>query len=185
MEKIAKSAYVHETATVDEGAIIRAGAKIWHYTHVMKDAYIGFETTIGQNCFIASGIHIGDHCKIQNNVSLYNGVQIDNDVFIGPSVVFTNVRIPRAFINRKDQYIKTIVCQGASIGANSTIICGATIGEYAMVGAGSVISSKYLPPRSLWYGGNATCRGKVCKCGATFELKDGVHLECSECGMVV
>lgn len=132
--------YVHESSYVDEGAIVGDGTNIWHFSHVMSGAVIGKNCNIGQNVFIADDVIIGDNCKIQNNVSVYKGVVIEDDVFVGPSVVFTNVKNPRAFINRKSEYVSTIIKKGSTLGANCTILCGVTIGEYSFVGAGSVVT---------------------------------------------
>lgn len=137
--------YVHESSYVDDGATIGDDTQIWHFCHIMAKAKIGYKCNIGQNVFIADDVYIGDKCKIQNNVSLYKGVVIDDDVFIGPSVVFTNIRNPRAFINRRDEYSETIIKMGVTIGANVTIVCGITIGEYSFIGAGAVVTKSVLP----------------------------------------
>ena len=134
----------HASAVVDEGARIGRGTKIWHFSHIMSTAVIGKNCTIGQNVFIGEEVIIGDHVKIQNNVSLYAGVICEDHVFIGPSVVFTNVRNPRSEVNRKNEFLQTVVKRGASIGANATIICGNTIGKYAFIGAGSVVTSQVM-----------------------------------------
>ena len=136
--------FVHNTSYVDEGAIIGEGTKIWHFSHIMSKAKIGKNCNIGQNVFIADNVIIGDNCKIQNNVSIYEGLIIEDDVFIGPSVVFTNVKNPRSFISRKGDYVKTVIKKGATIGANSTIICGVTIYEYSFIGAGSVVAKDVI-----------------------------------------
>mgnify|MGYP003760253619 FL=1 len=138
------SYFAHPTAVIDEDCNIGVGTKIWHFSHIMKDVIIGNNTIIGQNSFIASNVEIGNNCKIQNNVSLYDGVVCQDDVFIGPSAVFTNVINPRSFIERKDEFKSTIIHKGSSIGANSTIICGNNIGQYALVGAGSVVNRDIL-----------------------------------------
>lgn len=156
--------YVHETAKVDYGAHIGKGTKIWHFSHVMSTAKIGDNCTLGQNVFVGNEVVIGDGSKIQNNVSIYEGVQLESDVFIGPSVVFTNVINPRAFVERKDEFKKTIVKKGASIGANATILCGVTIGAYAMVGAGSVVT-KDVDDFTIVKGNPARSDGKVDKAG--------------------
>lgn len=129
---------LHKTSIIDENVKIGSGTKIWHWCHVSKNSKIGKNCNLGQNIFIGEGVQIGDNVKIQNNVSIYSGVQIKNDVFIGPSVVFTNVKEPRSFINKKKKYSKTLVNKGATLGANSTILCGIKIGKYSLVGAGSV-----------------------------------------------
>ncbi len=143
--------FIHESSYVDDDVTIGDGTKIWHFSHVMSGATIGENCSLGQNVFIGEGVTIGNNVKIQNNVSLYQGVIIKDDVFIGPSVVFTNVINPRAFIERKDEYRNTIIRKGASIGANATIICGTVVGEYSMVGAGSVVT-KDVGCYSLVYG---------------------------------
>ena len=132
--------FAHETAVIDEGAIVGKGTKIWHFSHVMPDAAIGQNCTLGQNVMIANGATIGNGVKIQNNVSVYNGVKIADDAFIGPSVVFTNIKNPRSFIERKTQFLPTNIGKGATIGANATIICGNSVGSFAMIGAGAVVT---------------------------------------------
>ena len=132
--------FLHPTSIVDEGSEIGEKTKIWHFSHVLKNVTIGSNCSIGQNVVIGPNVEIGSGSKIQNNVSVYDGVEIQEDVFLGPSCVFTNVQNPRAFIERKDEFKKTIVRRGASIGANATILCGITIGKYAMVGAGAVVT---------------------------------------------
>ncbi|MDZ4838653.1 MAG: acyltransferase [Bacteroidota bacterium] len=145
------SVYIHPSAIVDEGATIGVGSKIWHFTHIMPGAIIGENCNIGQNVFIANNVVLGNGVKVQNNVSIYEGVICEDDVFLGPSMVFTNVLNPRAFVERKHEYKPTFIKKGATIGANVTIVCGNTIGEYAMVGAGSVVTKSILP-YSLCYG---------------------------------
>jgi UDP-2-acetamido-3-amino-2,3-dideoxy-glucuronate N-acetyltransferase len=152
--------FVHESSYVDEGAEIGKGTKVWHFCHIMTGAKIGKKCSIGQNVNIGSRAVIGDGVKIQNNVSVYDDVVIEDDVFCGPSCVFTNVTNPRAFIERKHEYRKTVVKQGASIGANATIVCGVTIGEYALVGAGSVVT-RDVPAYALVYGNPARVQGQV------------------------
>lgn len=132
--------FIHETATVDQGARIGFGTKIWHYVHVSERSNIGDDVSLGQNVFIANNVNIGNRCKIQNNVSIYDGVNLEEDVFCGPSMVFTNVFNPRSFIERKDEYRKTLVKKGATIGANATIVCGSKIGRYSFIGAGALIN---------------------------------------------
>jgi len=143
--------FIHATSLVDNDVIIGEGTKIWHFSHISAHAIIGKNCIIGQNVFIGQGVTIGDGVKIQNNVSVYAGVTVEDDVFIGPSVVFTNVINPRAFIERKNEFLKTIIKKGASIGANSTLICGNNIGQYALIGAGSVVT-KNINDFELWYG---------------------------------
>lgn len=154
------SYFKHESSYVDEGAQIGEGTKIWHFSHVMSGAIIGAKCSIGQNVNVGSRAVIGNGVKIQNNVSVYDDVIIEDDVFCGPSCVFTNVINPRAFVERKHEYEKTVVKKGASIGANATIVCGVTIGEYALVGAGAVVT-KDVPPFSLVYGTPARVMGRV------------------------
>jgi len=154
------SYFIHESSYVDEGAEIGEGTKIWHFCHVMSGAKIGKNCSLGQNVNIGSRAIIGNGVKIQNNVSVYDDVIIKDDVFCGPSCVFTNVINPRAFVERKSEYKKTLVKKGASIGANATIVCGVTIGEYALVGAGSVVT-RDVPDYALVYGNPARVRGKV------------------------
>ncbi|MBL7805704.1 MAG: N-acetyltransferase, partial [Saprospiraceae bacterium] len=132
--------YVHPTAMLDEGCIVGAGSRIWHFCHLMPGARIGARCILGQNVFIADGVTLGNGVKVQNNVSLYAGVRCEDEVFIGPSAVFTNVRNPRAFIERKSEYRPTLLRKGSTIGANATIVCGITIGEYAFIGAGAVVT---------------------------------------------
>jgi UDP-2-acetamido-3-amino-2,3-dideoxy-glucuronate N-acetyltransferase len=149
-----KNIYIHETAIVDLPTTIGENTKIWHFTHIMAHAIIGKKCILGQNVFVASHVKIGDGVKIQNNVSIYEGVEIEDDVFVGPSVVFTNVINPRSFIERKNEYKKTIIKKGSSIGANATIVCGNTIGKFAMIGAGAVVS-KDVPDFALVVGNPA------------------------------
>lgn len=154
----------HESSFIDDGASIGESVKIWHFSHIMNGAKIGKRSILGQNVYVGSKAIIGENVKIQNNVSIYDSVIIDDDVFIGPSVVFTNVINPRSFIERKSEYKETHIKKGASIGANATIICGITIGKYALIGAGSVVT-KDIPDYSLFYGNPASFRGFVCFCG--------------------
>jgi UDP-2-acetamido-3-amino-2,3-dideoxy-glucuronate N-acetyltransferase len=137
--------YAHETAVIDKGAEIGKGCRIWHFTHVCSNVIIGGNVSLGQNVFVGNDVKIGNNCKIQNNVSIYEGVNLAEDVFCGPSMVFTNVYNPRASIKRQDQFKKTVVEKGVSFGANCTIVCGKTIGTYAFIGAGAVVTSDVLP----------------------------------------
>ena len=155
-----KPCFVHESSYVDEGAEIGEGTKIWHFCHIMSGAKIGENCSLGQNVNVGARAVIGNGVKIQNNVSVYDDVIIEDDVFCGPSCVFTNVINPRAFVERKNEYKKTVIKKGASIGANATIVCGVTIGEYALIGAGSVVT-RDVPPYALAYGNPARVRGKV------------------------
>ncbi len=157
---IPTNTFVHPTSIIDEGAIIGELCNIWHFCHIMPKARIGNNCTLGQNVFIASNAELGNGCKVQNNVSIYEGVICKDNVFIGPSVVFTNVLTPRAFINRKAEFVKTTVCTGASIGANATIVCGTTIGEYALVAAGAVVT-KQVPSFTIVAGNPAKVIGYI------------------------
>lgn len=156
--------FKHESSYIDSGATIGNGTKIWHFCHIQSGAVIGNNCSLGQNVNVSGKARIGNGVKIQNNVSVYDGVTIEDNVFCGPSMVFTNVINPRAFVERKTEYKKTILKEGCSIGANVTIICGVTIGEYALVGAGSVVTHD-VPPYSVVYGNPAAVRGKVDKEG--------------------
>lgn len=175
-----KNYFVHESSYLDEGCSIGEGTKIWHFCHIMKDAVIGEACNIGQNVVIAPGVKIGNHVKIQNNVSVYSGVICEDDVFLGPSCVFTNVLNPRSFIERKAEYRLTRVKKGASIGANATIVCGHTIGRYALIGAGAVVT-KDIPDYALAYGTPARICGWICQCGEQLEFVNGKAV-CPICG---
>ncbi len=157
---------IHPTAIVDAGASIGSGTRVWHFCHVMPTAQIGANCILGQNVYVDNKVSIGNGVKIQNNVSVYNGVTLENDVFIGPSVVFTNVINPRSFIERKTEFKPTLIKKGATIGANATIVCGVTIGEYAMIGAGTVVS-KDVAPYALVIGNPGRQVGTVDKEGNT------------------
>lgn len=146
-----KSYFVHESSYIDEGCEIGDGTKIWHFSHVMPNSKVGSNCNIGQNVVISPDVILGDNVKVQNNVSIYTGVECESDVFLGPSMVFTNVINPRSAVNRKSEYKKTLVQEGASIGANATIVCGNTIGKYAFIGAGTVIT-KEIKDYELWVG---------------------------------
>jgi UDP-2-acetamido-3-amino-2,3-dideoxy-glucuronate N-acetyltransferase len=172
--------FVHESSYVDEPCTIGEGTKIWHFSHVMKDAVIGQGCIIGQNVLVASGVRIGDHCKIQNNVSLYAGVMLEDRVFCGPSMVFTNVINPRSEVSRKDEFKATRVKRGASIGANATVICGVTIGSYAFVGAGAVVTHD-VPDFALVVGNPARNAGWMCRCGVKLQVQDATP-RCQACG---
>ena len=171
--------FVHESAYVDEGARIGKGTRIWHFCHIMPGAEIGERCSLGQNVVVMSGTRIGNNVKIQNNVSIYEGVELEDDVFCGPSMVFTNVVNPRSHVSRKNEYRKTHVRRGASIGANATIICGITLGEYAFVGAGAVVTTDVLP-YALMVGVPARRTGWMCQCGE--RLPDGGAGTCKACG---
>jgi UDP-2-acetamido-3-amino-2,3-dideoxy-glucuronate N-acetyltransferase len=173
--------WAHETAVIDEGCHIGAGTKVWHFCHLMPGCTIGENCTLGQNVFVAAGVVLGNNVKVQNNVSLYTGVECEDDVFVGPSVVFTNVINPRSAIIRKDQYLKTFVKKGASIGANATIICGNTIGQYAMIGAGAVVTADVLP-YALVLGSPARQTGWVSEYGCTLTFDNNNTAVCPESG---
>jgi UDP-2-acetamido-3-amino-2,3-dideoxy-glucuronate N-acetyltransferase len=162
----------HPSAIVDEGAAIGAGTRIWHFCHIMPGATIGSNCILGQNVFVDNNVAIGNGVKIQNNVSVYKGVVVEDDVFLGPSMVFTNVINPRSFIERKTEFRQTLVGRGATIGANATILCGVEIGEYAMVGAGSVVT-KNVASFSLVYGSPARRQGWVSKAGHRLHFDRG------------
>lgn len=149
-----KEYFAHETAVIDKGCKIGSGTKIWHFTHIMPNCNIGKNCNIGQNVVVSPEVVLGKNVKVQNNVSIYTGVTCDDDVFLGPSMVFTNVINPRSAVNRKSEYARTHVGQGATIGANATIVCGNNIGKYAFIGAGAVIT-KEIPAYSLWVGNPA------------------------------
>lgn len=170
--------FVHESSYIDEGCTIGAGTKIWHFSHIMPSAVIGKNCNIGQNVFIDRNVHIGNRCKLQNNVSVYNGVQLEDDVFCGPSCVFTNVYSPRAAVERKNEFLKTLVKGGATIGANATIVCSVTLGEYCFIGAGSVVT-KNVPPYACVVGNPARQIGWRCACGEKLHKT----LQCTRCGL--
>ncbi|WP_026879209.1 UDP-2-acetamido-3-amino-2,3-dideoxy-D-glucuronate N-acetyltransferase [Ignatzschineria larvae DSM 13226] len=163
------SFYQHETAVIDEGAQIGEGSRVWHFAHVCGGAKIGKGVSLGQNVFVGNKVTIGDRCKIQNNVSVYDNVHLEEGVFCGPSMVFTNVYNPRSLIERKDQYRDTIVKKGATLGANCTIVCGVTIGEFAFVGAGAVIN-KDVPAYALMVGVPAKQIGWMSEFGEQLDL---------------
>ena len=171
--------WAHETAIVEAGARIGEGTRVWHWTHVSPGAVIGAHCSLGQNVFIANKVVIGDNVKIQNNVSVYDDVTLENDVFCGPSMVFTNVINPRSHVPRKNEYLCTLVKRGASLGANATIVCGHTIGEYAFVGAGAVVT-RDVPPYALVVGTPARRIGWMCACGERLPQQTGSH-SCSRC----
>jgi UDP-2-acetamido-3-amino-2,3-dideoxy-glucuronate N-acetyltransferase len=177
--------FVHGSSYVDRPCEIGTGTNIWHFSHVMRDCVIGERCNIGQNVVISPGCRIGDNVKIQNNVSVYTGVILEDDVFCGPSMVFTNVVNPRSHIPRKREYRTTLVRRGASIGANSTVVCGVTLGRYCFIGAGSVVT-RDVPDYALVYGNPARVRGWVCYCGAkvAFRSSDGnaAIADCTGCG---
>jgi UDP-2-acetamido-3-amino-2,3-dideoxy-glucuronate N-acetyltransferase len=172
--------WAHATAVVDEPSEIGTGSKIWHFSHVMSGARIGRDCILGQNVFVADGVSIGNNVKIQNNVSVYEGVELEDDVFCGPSMVFTNVVNPRSHVPRRDEFQKTLVRRGATIGANATVLCGVTLGTYSFVGAGAVVT-RDVPSYALVTGVPATIAGWMCECGT--KLDEGLlELTCVACG---
>jgi UDP-2-acetamido-3-amino-2,3-dideoxy-glucuronate N-acetyltransferase len=172
--------FVHESSYVDDGARIGEGTKIWHFCHILPGAVIGERCNLGQNVVVMSGVRLGNNVKVQNNVSIYEGVVLEDDVFCGPSCVFTNVVNPRSHVSRKSEFQATLVRRGASIGANATIVCGVTLGEYSFVGAGAVVRSD-VPAYALMVGVPARRVGWMCQCGIRLQLKDGTAA-CGACG---
>ena len=175
------SFFAHPTAIIDDGCQVGTGTKIWHFSHLMTGCVIGDNCTLGQNVFIASKVNLGNNVKVQNNVSVYEGVICEDDVFIGPSVVFTNVNNPRSAVNRKDEYKKTLVKKGASIGANATIICGNEIGEYAFIGAGAVVT-KNVPAYVLVMGNPAIHTGWMSEYGYKLQFDENGKAVCPQSG---
>ena len=173
------AAFVHASAVVDAGAVIGEGTKIWHFSHVSRGAKVGARCVLGQNVFVAPGVTLGNGVKVQNNVSIYAGVAIEDDVFLGPSCVLTNVMHPRAHVERKDEFAPTRIGRGATIGANATVVCGHTVGAYAFVGAGAVVTAD-VAPHALVFGTPARAHGWVCRCGE--RLPDALAPTCSRCG---
>ncbi len=171
--------FSHETAVIDDGCQIDEGVKIWHFSHIMKDSVIGMDCNIGQNCVISPNVVLGKNVKIQNNVSIYTGVICEDDVFLGPSMVFTNVNNPRSAINRRGQYEKTVVKKGASIGANATIVCGNDIGRFAFIGAGSVVT-KAVPDYALVVGNPSKQIGWMSEYGSKLIFDDNGKATCEE-----
>jgi UDP-2-acetamido-3-amino-2,3-dideoxy-glucuronate N-acetyltransferase len=176
---ISETAFIHESSYVDDGATIGAGTKIWHFCHIMPGAMIGERCSLGQNVVVMNGTRIGNNCKIQNNVSVYEGVELEEDVFCGPSMVFTNVITPRSHVSRKHEYRATRVRRGATIGANATIVCGVTLGEYSFIGAGAVVTTD-VAPYALMVGVPARRVGWMCQCGE--RLPDAGVGRCTSCG---
>jgi UDP-2-acetamido-3-amino-2,3-dideoxy-glucuronate N-acetyltransferase len=176
----AKGYFVHESSYVDEPCRIGEGTKIWHFSHVMRDSVIGRDCNIGQNVVISPEVVVGDGCKIQNNVSVYTGVVLEDFVFCGPSMVFTNVVNPRSEVVRRGEYKRTLVRRGASIGANATIVCGTTIGTYAFIGAGAVVT-RDVPDYAIVTGNPARRTGWMCRCGVKLRV-EGPSTECDRCG---
>ncbi|MBS1609168.1 MAG: N-acetyltransferase [Bacteroidetes bacterium] len=173
--------FAHPTAIIDENCTIGDETKIWHFSHIMSGCIIGMKCNIGQNVVVSPGVILGNNVKVQNNVSIYEGVICEDFVFLGPSMVFTNIINPRSQVVRKNEYKKTIVRKGASIGANATIICGNEIGEYAFIGAGAVVS-KPVPPYALVFGNPARQMGWMSEFGCKLEFDDHGFATCSESG---
>ena len=182
MNHPANQAIVHESSYVDEGVQIGDGTRIWHFCHLLRGTRLGRDCRVGQNVVIGPDVSIGNNVKIQNNVSVYNGVTLEDDVFCGPSVVFTNILTPRSAFprNRAEDNLPTLVKRGASIGANATVVCGHTIGEYALVGAGSVVTHD-VPAYAVVYGNPARQHGWACQCGIVLQFH-GPLAECQDCG---
>ncbi|WP_194974467.1 acyltransferase [Aquiflexum lacus] len=176
-----KAYFAHETAVIDEGCQIGEGTKIWHFSHIMPDCVIGKNCKIGQNVVVSPQVVLGENVKVQNNVSIYTGVTCDDDVFLGPSMVFTNVTNPRSAINRRDQYTRTHVGKGATIGANATVVCGNDIGQFAFIGAGAVIT-KAVSPYALVVGNPAKQIGWMSEFGHKLEFDKNGMAVCSESG---
>ena len=175
-----KKYFVHKSSYVEKGTLVGKGTKIWYFSHISKGASIGMNCLIGQNVFVGGDAVIGNNVKLQNNVSVYDRVTIEDDVFCGPSMVFTNVINPRSFISRKKEYKETLVKKGATIGANATIICGNTIGKYAFIGAGSIVT-KDVPDYGLVFGNPAEIKGWMCECGVRIDFKKS-KAKCCICG---
>lgn len=167
--------YIHPSAIVDNGASLGSGTKVWHFCHVMPSAILGKNCSLGQNVFVANKVTLGDNVRVQNNVSIYEGVICESDVFLGPSMVFTNVINPRSGVSRKEEYKKTIVKKGASIGANATIVCGNTIGQYAFIGAGTVIT-RDVPNYALFVGNPGKQIGWMSEHGERLHFENGTAL---------
>lgn len=177
-----KPYFVHESSYVDDDVEIGEGTKIWHFCHIQSGARIGKRCSLGQNVNVSNHVSIGDSCKLQNNVSLYEGVELENFVFCGPSCVFTNDLTPRAkYPKGSAGYKKTLVKEGASIGANATIVCGHTVGKWALIGAGAVVASD-VPDYALMLGVPAKQKGWVCECGQILQSSESTYLKCPDCG---
>ena len=174
------SFFVHSTSFVEEPSSIGEGTKIWHFSHIMPRTTIGKNCTLGQNVFVGEDVNIGNNVKLQNNVSVFDGVTLEDDVFCGPACVFTNIKSPRSHISRRGQFIPTLVKKGAAIGANATIVCGSTIGKYASIGAGSVVT-RDIPDYALAYGNPARVHGWVCECGTELDFGKSSKARCSQC----
>ena len=177
---MAKHYFAHESVYIDEPVTIGRNTKIWHFSHIMSNAVIGEGCVIGQNVFIGQGVRIGTNVHIQNNVSIYEGVALEDDVFCGPSMVFTNVNNPRSPLSRKDEFRPTLVRQGATIGANATIVCGHTVNRYAFIGAGAVVT-RDVPDFAMVYGVPAEIQGWMCRCGVQLGFEQGEVVKLTRC----
>jgi len=175
---MANKFYVHESSIIDKTAKIGDGTKVWHFSHISDGAQIGSNCNIGQNCYVGNDVKIGNNCKLQNNVSVYTGVELQDYVFCGPSMVFTNDLTPRCKYPKHGEYKKTLVCEGATIGANATIVCNTTIGKHALVGAGAVVT-KDIPDHAIVVGNPARVIGYACECGTKVDPKTKI---CPRCG---
>jgi UDP-2-acetamido-3-amino-2,3-dideoxy-glucuronate N-acetyltransferase len=176
---MAENYYAHHTAVIDEGVTIGSGTKIWHFSHIMSGCVIGENCNLGQNVVVSPGVTLGRNVKVQNNVSIYSGVTCEDDVFLGPSMVFTNVINPRSAINRRGNYSRTLVKKGATIGANATIVCGVDIGEYAFIGAGAVVT-KSVKPYALLVGNPARQQGWMSEHGMKLDFNSEGKAKCPE-----
>ena len=170
------SFFIHETSICDEGVLIGNGTKVWHFSHILKGSSIGENCSFGQNCVVGPNVKVGNGVKVQNNISIYEGVEVEDDVFLGPSMVFTNVINPRSFIVRKTEFKKTLLKKGCSVGANSTIVCGVTIGRYALIGAGAVVT-KDVPDFGMFYGNPGKLQGWVSIAGNRLQFENGKAMD--------
>ena len=173
--------FIHETAVIDEPCTIGSGSKIWHFSHIMTDSVLGDNCNLGQNVVVSSKVILGNNVKVQNNVSIYTGVICEDDVFLGPSMVFTNIINPRSAVVRRDKYVETLIKKGASIGANATVICGNTIGKFALIGAGAVVT-RDIAPYALVVGNPAKQIGWVSEYGNRLEFGESGKATCDESG---
>lgn len=176
-----KEYFAHETAVIDENCTIGKGTRIWHFTHIMSESVIGENCNLGQNVVVSPGVILGNNVKVQNNVSIYTGVKCEDDVFLGPSMVFTNIVNPRSAVIRRDHYLETLVGKGATIGANATVVCGNPIGKYSFIGAGAVVT-KEVKPYSLVIGNPARHAGWMSEYGHKLRFDDNGEAECPESG---
>lgn len=178
-----KKAFIHPTAIVDDGALIGHGSKIWHFCHILGDVEIGSDCSFGQNCMVGPRVKIGKNVKVQNNVSIYEGALIEDDVFLGPSCVLTNVINPRSGVNRRSQFMTTHIKKGTTVGANATIVCGVTLGEYSFIGAGAVVT-KNVPAYSLMVGNPARQKGWMSEFGEKLQFDENNRATCPHTGSV-